>query len=208
MERLQSSFNLSEALGRAPSSRRRPEKFASMHQRIPSLPDDEVASRLSYTGQIPNLRLLRTLAHAPSVCDLVIRLGGAILNRTRLDPQLRELAVLRVAHARGSSYELAHHERIGESVGLGRDAIATAGGEVAQYVGSDSERLILAFCDELIEFGRPADSTFNILSELLGIEQVTELTITIGYYMMIACFLETAGLTAADAREDSSIRFR
>ena len=43
-----------------------------------------------------NLNLYRMLPHATTVAPGFLRMGGAILRESAIDPQLREIAILRV----------------------------------------------------------------------------------------------------------------
>ncbi len=49
----------------------------------------------------------------------------------------------------------------------------------------------MAFTDDVVANVRPADATFNPLNDRLGYKALQELTLTIGYYMMVSRFLET-----------------
>jgi hypothetical protein len=59
---------------------------------------------------------------------------------------------------------------------------------------SPLERLVMAYTDDLVANVRAGDATFVPLLQALGVQQLQELTVTIGYYMMVCRFLETFGV--------------
>src|SRR5271165_1115467 len=63
------------------------------------------------------LTLLGMVAHAESAFMPWLRYGNSLLRRLELDPLLRELAILQVAHLSGSEYEWSQHVPIAEACG-------------------------------------------------------------------------------------------
>ena len=49
----------------------------------------------------------------------------------------------------------------------------------------------MEFTDDIVANVRAGDATFAPLDKALGHKQIQELTITIGYYMLVCRFLET-----------------
>ena len=68
------------------------------------------------------LNLFSMLANAPSLMAETLRLGEAILTRSELEPDLRELAILQTARLTGTDYEWIQHVPIGKAVGVSRRA--------------------------------------------------------------------------------------
>ena len=144
---------------------------------------------------MPPLNLFRMLPYAGRVAPAFLRMGGMILNRTVLDPKLRELAILRVGALTGSDYEIHHHRRIGGQVGLAKaqiDAAATAGADSPTL--DASQRLVLALTEAVIGQVKAPDALFDQALEALGPEALAELVLTIGYYRMVAGFLLNFGV--------------
>ena len=56
---------------------------------------------------------------------------------------------------------------------------------------SDVEAEVLAYTDDVVKNVKASDATFQPLIGRLGPRQVQELTITIGFYMLVSRFLET-----------------
>jgi len=141
----------------------------------------------------PPLNIFRMLAHAGPLFGRFMQFGQGILGETELDPELRELAILRVGHLCGAAYEVQQHETIARQMKM-RPALIEAArtGETGDL--TDIEARVLAFTDDVVGNVRASDATFDPLIAALGIRQTQELTLTVGFYMLVSRFLETFGV--------------
>jgi alkylhydroperoxidase family enzyme len=131
------------------------------------------------------------LGHCGEMIDGFNRLGTQILHFSSLDPVLREIAIIRVGVLSGATYEVHQHVRIGKGVGM-TDALIAAVREGPGAAGLDAaQREVMAYTDDVVAKVRASDATFEPLKARLGYKALQELTITIGYYMMVSRFLET-----------------
>jgi 4-carboxymuconolactone decarboxylase len=116
-------------------------------------------------------------------------LQRAVAAEARLDPALREVAILTVGSAYGARYLLYAHELTADEVGLSAPQIATlaSGGHP---VGLRAEQEIAHDVARALSGGRivPA-STYDRAIELLGQEGVGELVFLIGSYCFLAMVL-------------------
>ena len=78
-----------------------------------------------------NLNLYRVLAHSPRAARSLNTLARYIRDGSRLDPRLRELAILQVSYLTRSAWGYSHHVRIGREVGLSDDDIRAVADETA-----------------------------------------------------------------------------
>ena len=140
---------------------------------------------------LPNLNIFRMLGHSGDLLEGFSRFGGYLLNRTTLDPVLREIAIVRVGVLSKASYEIYQHELIGRRVGLSEDLIAAIheGPEAAAF--TELQQQVMAFTDDLVANVRAGDATFNPLRDALGYKVLQELIIVIGMYMFVSRYLET-----------------
>src|SRR3954447_9071940 len=74
--------------------------------------------------QLPPLNIFRTLAHAETAFRPLLRFAGSVLGRMQLDPLVRELAILVVAHEAEAEYEWIQHVAIAKQVGATDEQIA------------------------------------------------------------------------------------
>ena len=140
------------------------------------------------------LRIFRLLGHADGCLRPTVSLGAAILGRQTLEPQYREIAVLRVASLTGAEYEWTQHEAIGRYVGLNdRHISAARTGDCAEL---DRRETLSLKVGEAIAL-RP-----GITSELLeqcvasfGEKKCVELVLAASYYLMLSRCIVSFKLT-------------
>jgi 4-carboxymuconolactone decarboxylase len=137
-----------------------------------------------------NLNIYRMLPHAETIAPGFLKMGGAILRESKLDPQLRELAIIRVGILSGAIYEVHQHKRVGKSVGLTDKKIAALEGKPQSSVFSQLEKLVLRCTDEVVKNVKASEGLFKELLAKLDNRRMAELTLTIGFYMAVSRFLE------------------
>ncbi|MBV8031531.1 MAG: carboxymuconolactone decarboxylase family protein [Betaproteobacteria bacterium] len=142
----------------------------------------------------PPRNVFRMLAHAEALMPGLMELTGAILYRAKLDPALRELAILRVGKLCGSAYEVEQHRKIAKAVGLSDEKVEGALHFSSQPIFTAKESLLLRFVDSVKRDVKAPDDLFSAVVEALGPEQTVELLILIGTYIMLAQVLENAGV--------------
>ena len=139
------------------------------------------------------LNLFRMLLHAPSAMRAYLMLGNAILARQKLDPKIRELAILRVAALSPAEYERTQHVPIAKACGASDAEIAAvAKGDLASL--DPRAALALRFTDACLREVRVPDALFEEARGAFSPQEIVELAITVGYYMMTARVLETLGV--------------
>lgn len=164
--------------------------------RVPYLEPEDATGKMGEILQkmqqkdVQILNLYKTLAHAPGIGDLVIRMGNRILLHGKLPPKLRELAILLVGQIAQAPYEFTKHIVIGLEAGLSRAQVDVLPFWRSANAYGAAERAVLQYTDEVSRNYRASDATFAELRKHLDDEQVTELTIIIGYYEMVCRVLE------------------
>ncbi len=138
----------------------------------------------------PLMNVFHMMAHTGPALPHFMRLGNAILFKGRLDPVLREIAILRVGHLLGASYEVHQHRIVARNIGMDEARIAAVEHGEDDSVFSDLENLVIRFTDEVVASVRASDATWNALSARLDTGQMAELTIAVGFYSMVSVFLE------------------
>lgn len=132
------------------------------------------------------LNLYRAAAHSPGVLSSFIKLGNSLMSKAELSPRLRELAVLRIASLLNSSYEWNQHIPIALETGVTREQISDIlrWEESARF--SAKEKTVLRYTDEMTLNVQVKDRTFEDLRQDLSEQSIVELTLSIGYWGMIA----------------------
>jgi alkylhydroperoxidase family enzyme len=160
--------------------------------RIPYFDPAQATGRAAKAYEkLPPLNIFRMMGHAGELVDGFTKLGTQILNFSSLDPVLREIAIIRVGVLSRAGYEVYQHERIGRRIGMSDDLIKAIHEGPHAAVFTDLQRQVMAFTDDVVANVRAGDATFNPLETALGAKALQELTITVGYYMMVSRFLET-----------------
>lgn len=142
-------------------------------------------------GDRPPLNLYRMLPHAGPAAVGFLKLGGALLRRSELDAQLREIAILRVGMISGATYEVHQHRRLARKAGLAPEKIAAlteSGSDLAVF--DERERFVIDFTDQVVHHVKVNDQMFAHAQARLGERPLAELVLTIGFYMMVSRFLE------------------
>jgi alkylhydroperoxidase family enzyme len=142
----------------------------------------------------PPRNIFRMLAHAPALLPGIMELTGAMLYRAKLDPISRELAILRVGHLCGSSYEVHQHDKIARAVGLSPEKIAGTAHDAKPGLYDERELLVLRMAEQVVRKIKADDDLFAATVDAFGHEQTMELLIIIGSYVMLAQVLENAGV--------------
>ena len=107
--------------------------------------DDDAREVLA---SLPPLNVMRMFAGAPASLRPMADLGRAILLQAELDPRLRELAILAVGRACGSTYEQTQHENLSRALGIPDEEIAAVvEGRFEEL--DDEARLVVSFADEI-----------------------------------------------------------
>ena len=164
--------------------------------RIP-YPDLSSASEelRALAAQLPPLNIFRMLPHAPTFVRGFGQLGTAILSQAALDARLRELIILRVGHKSPAPYEWQQHVPIGKACGVSDEEIAALErNDVAADCFSERDRVVLRLTDELLTAPRASDVTLAAMRREFSDREVCEAVFTVGFYMMVARFLETTGV--------------
>jgi alkylhydroperoxidase family enzyme len=159
----------------------------------PATASEEVRTLLE---RLPvSLNVFRMMAHAETGFRPLVTLGTAILGRQKLSPKLRELAILRVANLSAARYEWVQHVPIARATGATAAQIeALERGDAAAPCFDALERSVLRFTTEVLRDVRASEATFADLAEHLTPQEIVELILAVGYYMLIARLLETTAV--------------
>jgi len=85
--------------------------------RLPYLEADQVAPE--YRDMLKrNTNLHKLLVNSPDMARAFSGVGGYIRFKSKLNPRLRELAILQVGWMEKSEYEFTHHVKIGKGFGV------------------------------------------------------------------------------------------
>ncbi|MCX2933278.1 carboxymuconolactone decarboxylase family protein [Mycobacterium sp. CVI_P3] len=139
----------------------------------------------------PRMHLFDVLGQHKLLFLSFLPYSHVLLNWGKLPKRDKELVILRVAHLRGSEYELQQHRRLARSRGVDsalQDKIFA--GPSAEGL-TDRERALLTAVDEFVLNRDLSDDTFADLSAHLTRQQLIEFCAVAGHYDAIAAILTT-----------------
>ncbi len=147
------------------------------------------------------ISLFQALVNSPNAARAFSGLGQFIRFGSKLDPRLRELAILQVGWLARSPYEWSHHVKLGHDFGVTdediRALIDDTDGKPTRL--DDMAKAVLRAAREMTLDGAISDPTFAVLQKALGNEQIVDLTITIAFYNAVVRVLATLQI---DVEED------
>jgi alkylhydroperoxidase family enzyme len=142
-------------------------------------------------GKMPPLNIFRMMSGGEGLLQAFTRMGNYLLFKSKLNPILREIAIIRAGVLSKAKYEVHQHERIGRDLGMSNALIKAIHAGPDDSAFTEDQRLVMRYTDDVVKNVRASDATFKPLSEKLSLQEMQELTVTIGYYMMVSRFLET-----------------
>ena len=170
------------------------------------IPGDQVPRAGSgEPGDPSKFDILGVLARHPEMARVFMSYNAFLLQRGELPLRLRELAVLRLAHTRRSTFFWGEHFRVATAGGVPEDDIAKLARGNDEFDGAD--RLVLEATDEMLADGRAEPATWHRLVEDLGTHQAMELIFVVGTYAMLAMACDTFGLVPPPGSAKLPARF-
>ncbi|WP_030175479.1 carboxymuconolactone decarboxylase family protein [Spirillospora albida] len=125
-------------------------------------------------------------AQSPEVFKHCVQ-GFALYRNAELDPALRELGQCRAGWARGSQFVFSQHCKQMRALGMDEEKIQSIPHWQTADCYSRLERAVLAYTDGLVlDGGRVADATFDVLKEHLTDREILLLTYITCMYEMHA----------------------
>ena len=140
--------------------------------------------------------VFKALAHDPTGARRAVALGNRLLLEGSLDARLREIVILRVAANTASRYEWGQHDVMARSAGLDGEEVADLALPEPRGAWTDDERHLLRAVDELCDDDCVGDATWAALAERWSEPELVELLLLVGFYRMLAGFLNSAGVEA------------
>jgi 4-carboxymuconolactone decarboxylase len=136
----------------------------------------------------PFLPLLRS----PQLLDRVASLGEYLRFGSVLDARIRELSICAAARHVSNQFEWLMHAPLAVKAGVAAAAIEALGvGARPQGLQAD-EQLALDFTQELLRSNGTSDPTYQAAAAQFGEQGVVELTILVGYFVMVSWVMNVA----------------
>lgn len=164
--------------------------------RVPRLGAAEarVAARGAGVAEfMADLSVFQVLLRHPRLARAVNDLLTTLLWDGRLDPRLRELAIMRIGWLTASRYEWTQHWGVARSLGVSEEDLLGVRDWQAHRAFGPTERAVLAATDEVVSDGALSRGTWDACERQLGgdVAVMIELVAALGTWRMIASLLES-----------------
>ena len=126
-----------------------------------------------------------TFALVPDLLQMARRdLLGLLQPGRKLDPKLRELAIMRTGVVGDSKFEYSQHLKVARMVGIAEEKLAVIKGWTTSDLFTPLERAVMAATDEILSRNLVEDATFAALKKHLSDAEILELFVVIGLWRM------------------------
>lgn len=137
-------------------------------------------------------RIFRALLNSPDLAGRVAAVGEYVRFRAEIDPAARETTILSVAREMNCQYEFTHHVPLARRAGV-RDLVIEGIRDGTTRGMIPKEMVFVDYAKQVLR-GRANDATFAAIEHLLGRQGAVDLTMTIGYYAMLAHTMMALGV--------------
>lgn len=141
-----------------------------------------------------SLNIFRMIMHTPGLAPSFLAMASDVLQYNSLPATWRELVILRVGYRYHARYETYQHERIGQAIGLDHDAISAAESGSTEKLDPDAAA-VLELTDLLLDNHTLTDAQRHDALRTLTVNQLADLTLTVGFYQLVCNFLNTFGVS-------------
>ena len=160
-------------------------------------PDPSYVSAVThqFPERLHHMNIARMLSYAPTALSPYYAFSAALLDQLELDPKLRQLTILRVAHRTQAHYAWVQHVALAHLVGVSDEQItALQQGKIEGEHFTTKEQLVLAFTDEVTQTPRISDALFEQMCRLFSSREIVELLLVVGWYWMAGRIMTTLDL--------------
>lgn len=126
-------------------------------------------------------------ANAPKVFRSAVQLAYSLRYGTKTPRPYRELMILRALQIEGGAdYEITAHKRMALQCGLTPEQIGAISDWRSSTLFDEKQKAVLSLAEALPGEAGPSDAVFAVVSSHFTPEEIVELTLTGGFYVMTA----------------------
>ena len=149
------------------------------------------------------LHIHRAIATAPNLLRRFSAMALELRHQTKLEPRLRELALMTVGRITGAEYEFVHHWNLALSAGVRREQLEQLADFERSPAFDDHERAVMRYAAEATSNVRVSDQTFEALRAFLDSRRIMELAMNVAFYNAVVRIIVPIGVELeADARKN------
>jgi alkylhydroperoxidase family enzyme len=136
----------------------------------------------------------RAIANAPNLLRAYMPLSNELRFGTRLDPRLRELAIVAVGWITHIEHEFNAHSKMALAAGVRQEQLDQIGAYESSPVYSAHERAVIRFSLASTQAVRVPDEVFEPLRQLFDDALIVELVMEVAFYNLVVRVLGALGL--------------
>jgi alkylhydroperoxidase family enzyme len=146
------------------------------------------------------INLNRVLVHSPNCRRAGLEMAMFIRFKSKLNPRLKELAIMAVGYLTRAPYEWSHHVILGKDFGVSDEDMRELVNLLEGRPHKLDEHVVLAVrgAREMTENIAMSEETFNALHKFLSNEEMVDLIVTIGHYNSMVRVLATLQVDIED----------
>jgi 4-carboxymuconolactone decarboxylase len=129
------------------------------------------------------------LLRNPKLADRVRQLGDSIRFENSLAPAHREFVIMIVARFWSARYEWHAHSKLAAELGIPQATIDAIGRGEVPIGMTDDERLLHAFCTEVLRAKDIGDATYAAALARFGEPTLLDVLCTVGYFGFVSVIL-------------------
>lgn len=180
--------------------------------RLPYVSDQAASSEPDVLSAFDKIRqrggepqaMHRVAANAPKVFGAFLDLAYALRFATKTERMYRELMILRATQLEGGDYEFVAHRPMAMSCGITGAQIEALAHWKNGTLFDAKQRAVLALADGMAASGGIDDKTYAEIAAQFSSEQIVELIMTGGFYVMTSRLTKTGGVPVDPARRATS----
>lgn len=164
--------------------------------RLPAATSETFPAELQYVFErLPRgkdgqpLNIFAAMGNNPGLLRSYLRLANPLWSQCELDPERREMVILRVAILQHSIYEWHQHVHIGRDAGLSDERIIALHHWRTSDHFSDMERAVLGYVDALVATDHPTQEIHDEVAKHLPPSGLVGVNLLVGAYILTAKFL-------------------
>lgn len=136
----------------------------------------------------------RAIANVPNLLRAYMSLSNELRFGTKLDPRLRELAIVTVGWITHIEHEFTAHSKMALAVGVRQEQLDRIGAYDSSPVFNAHERAVIRFALASTQDVRVADEVFDQLRQLFDDALIVELVMEVSFYNLVVRVLGALGL--------------
>lgn len=158
-------------------------------------PPESAALMERFRTEGRDYNIFRTFSRHPAAFAAFLPWGGHVLGPgNTLDPRERELLILRVGWLCRAGYEWSRHVPLGRRAGLGDAEIEGIKVGANAPIWGPADAALIRAADALVTDHFVPDATWSALAARLSERQLMDVVFTVGQYVMVSMFLNSAGV--------------